>query len=253
MAEVDVRLARLPAASDGTTIVQLSDMHVGATIGRAFVEDVVRRTNALQPDIVAITGDLVDGSVENLWEAVAPLARAARPTRGLLRDRQPRVLLGRRRPGWRRCGRLNIRVLDNERVAIGPDGGGFDLAGVHDHGAAPDAGATAHGYGQGAGRTGSRPRVRAAGPPAQGDRARPPGSGSACSCPGTPTADRSGRSATSCGWRNRIVAGLHRHGDTQIYVNPGTGYWGPPMRLGTRAGDHPDQAAEQADRLIAGR
>jgi predicted MPP superfamily phosphohydrolase len=31
------------------------------------------------------------------------------------------------------------------------------------------------------------------------------------------------------------LEGLHRHGDTQIYVSSGTGYWGPPMRLGTRA------------------
>jgi predicted MPP superfamily phosphohydrolase len=50
--DITVKLRRLPAASHGTTIVQLTDLHVGPTIGRAFIEDVVRRTNALAPDIV---------------------------------------------------------------------------------------------------------------------------------------------------------------------------------------------------------
>ena len=59
---------------DGLRIVQLSDLHVGSTIGRPFVEEVVRRTNALAADIVAVTGDLVDGSVSDLRGAIAPLA-----------------------------------------------------------------------------------------------------------------------------------------------------------------------------------
>ena len=69
-----MRLARLPRAQHGLTIVQITDLHVGPTIGRDVVEDIVNRTNALAPDIVAITGDLVDGSVSALRDAVAPLA-----------------------------------------------------------------------------------------------------------------------------------------------------------------------------------
>src|SRR6187551_1433332 len=71
---VRVRLDRLPIGQHGFTMVQLTDVHVGPTIGRAFIDDIVRRTNALQPDLIAITGDLVDGSVEQLRDAVAPLA-----------------------------------------------------------------------------------------------------------------------------------------------------------------------------------
>ena len=70
---VAVRIKKLPGALNGLRLVQLSDMHVGLTIGRDFVEDVVRKVNALEPDIVAITGDLIDGSVEDLGPAVAPL------------------------------------------------------------------------------------------------------------------------------------------------------------------------------------
>jgi hypothetical protein len=74
------RSQRLPAAHDGLRLVQITDVHVGTTIGRAFVEDIVRRANALSPDIVAITGDLVDGSVEDLREAVAPSPTCALAT-----------------------------------------------------------------------------------------------------------------------------------------------------------------------------
>jgi hypothetical protein len=69
--KVEVPLRRLPRAHDGTTIVQLTDLHIGPTIDGAWLREVVRRTNALEPDLVAITGDLVDGSVEAMGPAVA--------------------------------------------------------------------------------------------------------------------------------------------------------------------------------------
>lgn len=69
---VEVRLARLPARFDGYRIVQLSDLHIGPTLNRRWLEGIVERTNALSPDLVAITGDLVDGSVDELRSEVAP-------------------------------------------------------------------------------------------------------------------------------------------------------------------------------------
>ena len=93
---IRVRLDRLPLGQHGFTMVQLTDVHVGPTIGHAFIDDIVRRTNALQPDLIAITGDLVDGSVEQLRDAVAPLARLRAPPRRLLRHRESRIFLRRR-------------------------------------------------------------------------------------------------------------------------------------------------------------
>ena len=72
--DVSVDLSRLPRELDGFKIVQLTDIHIGNTIGRGFVEDVVKRTNDARGDIVVITGDLVDGSVSKLADAAAPLA-----------------------------------------------------------------------------------------------------------------------------------------------------------------------------------
>jgi len=71
---VDVPIAGLPDGLNGFTIAQLSDMHVGPTIRRPYVERVVAAVNALDADLVAITGDLVDGSVRELAPHVAPLA-----------------------------------------------------------------------------------------------------------------------------------------------------------------------------------
>jgi hypothetical protein len=76
---IAVRLDRLPPQLHGFSIVQLTDIHAGPTIGRRFVEDVVARTNALSPDLVAITGDLVDGGVAELADVVAPLTGLRAP------------------------------------------------------------------------------------------------------------------------------------------------------------------------------
>jgi predicted MPP superfamily phosphohydrolase len=233
--EVQVQLARLPRSFDGTTIVQLTDLHIGATLGRAFVEDIVNRTNALAPDIVAITGDLVDGSVQALWPAVEPLA-------GLKAKHGVFFVTGNHEyfsgaDDWiAALGRLGIRVLANERVSIGQGQGdeGFDLAGVHDYGAGriepehrSDVGAAL------AGRDPAREVILLAHQPKSVLEAARLGVG----------LQLSGHTHGGQLWpftffvqlAQPYVIGLHRHADTQIYVSPGTGYWGPPMRLGTRA------------------
>src|SRR3569833_75627 len=80
---IEIPLAKLPKALDGFSIVQLSDLHTGMTIDAAFVQRVVDRANALKPDLIALTGDLVDGTVENLRPDIAPLA-ALRAPHGVL-------------------------------------------------------------------------------------------------------------------------------------------------------------------------
>jgi uncharacterized protein len=230
--EVPVRLARLPAESVGTTIVQLTDMHIGPTIGRAFTEDIVRRTNELRPDIVAITGDLVDGSVERLRAAVAPLGDL-KARHGVYFVTGNHEYFSGAGPWLRELERLGIKVLGNERVAIGEGAGGFDLAGVHDWHAkryaddGPDLPRALEG------RDPSRALVLLAHQPRAVVEAAKLGV----------DLQLSGHTHGGQIWpftylvklQQPYVAGLHRHGDTQIYVSPGTGYWGPPMRLGTRA------------------
>ena len=71
--DVEIKLAKLPRALDGFSIVQLSDLHVGPTIDRAFVQSVVDLANGLKPDLVALTGDIVDGKLATFKDAAAPL------------------------------------------------------------------------------------------------------------------------------------------------------------------------------------
>jgi uncharacterized protein len=226
---VEVGLARLPESANGTTIALLTDVHVGPTIGRAFIEDVVRRTNEVGADVIAITGDLVDGSVAALRDAVAPLAEL-RARHGVFFVTGNHEYFSGADEWIAELSRLGIRVLRNERVAIGD----FDLAGVDDHNAARFA----PGHGEDvaralAGRDPAREVVLLAHQPRTVKEAARHGVG----------LQLSGHTHGGQIWpfnfavklQQPYVAGLARHGDTQLYVSCGTGYWGPPMRLGTRS------------------
>lgn len=72
--EVRMQVPGLPDALNGFRIAQLSDLHIGPTFGKAWLTDVVARTDSLNPDLIVITGDVVDGSPSRLEEDVAPLA-----------------------------------------------------------------------------------------------------------------------------------------------------------------------------------
>jgi hypothetical protein len=225
--DVEVRLPRLAAGSDGTTIVQLTDVHFGPTIGRAYAEDIVRRVNALEPDVVAITGDMVDGSVEDLRDAVAPLAQL-RARHGVFFVTGNHEYYSGVEPWLDELRRLGVRVLRNERVAID----GYDLVGVDDY--------KARGNGHGpdlkkalAGRDQGRAAVLLAHQPKAIDEAAEMGV----------DLQISGHTHGGQIWpfnylvrlQQPFVLGLGRRGDTQIYVSPGTGFWGPPLRIGTQA------------------
>jgi predicted MPP superfamily phosphohydrolase len=231
---VEVALARLPRAHDGLRIVQVTDLHVGSTIGVDFVEDVVRRTNALTPDLVAITGDLVDGSVADLAEAVAPLAQL-RARLGVYFVTGNHEYFSGAEPWLAELARLGLRVLRNERVAIGDGTDAFDLAGVDDHsserfGGLPAHEAMARALGE---RDPAREVVLLAHQPRSFVEAARYGVG----------LQLSGHTHGGQVWpfgaivrlTQPFLAGLHRRGDSQIYVSRGTGYWGPPMRLGSPA------------------
>ncbi|MBI2893885.1 MAG: metallophosphoesterase [Deltaproteobacteria bacterium] len=236
---VRVRLARLPRSMHGTTIVQLTDLHVGSLQGQEFVERVVARVNALEPDVVVITGDLIDGTVERLREAVAPIGRlVAKHGVFFVTGNHEYYVSNDQVSGWREwaeeLARLGVRVLHNERVSIGQSDAGFDLAGVPDWSAraygadhAPDLGRAL------AGRDRARAVVLLAHQPKAIHESARHG------------VDLQLSGHTHGGqiwpWRYLVrldqpfVSGLGRVGDTRIYVSRGAGTWGPPMRLGEPA------------------
>ncbi|HEX4338967.1 MAG TPA: metallophosphoesterase [Polyangiaceae bacterium] len=225
--DVRVRLDRLPKELHGTTIVQLSDVHVGPTIGRDFVERIVAQVNALSPDVVAITGDLVDGSVAELGDLVAPIA-GMKSRFGTYFVTGNHEFYSDANAWCRHLASLGIRVLRNERVSIGEGAASFDLAGVEDHDAArfgtPSDVAKAV-----EGRDPGRELVLLAHQPRSAFDADRHGVG----------LQLSGHTHGGQIWpwsyfvylQQPVVAGLERVGRTLVYVSCGTGYWGPPMRL----------------------
>jgi hypothetical protein len=230
---VPVRLKKLPEPLRGLRLVQLTDMHVGLTIGRDFVLDIVQKVNALEPDIVAITGDLIDGSVEDLGSSVAPLGdiRAALGTYFVTGNHE--YYSG--ADSWLAfLEGLGIRPLRNEHVEIRKNGSSIHVAGVDDW--------TAHQFGNGHGadmaramdgRDTSKPVVLLAHQPVQFAEAREHGVDLQIS------GHTHGGQIFPFGFLTRLVqpflSGLHRRGDSQIYVSSGTGYWGPPMRIAAPA------------------
>ncbi|HEY2187072.1 MAG TPA: metallophosphoesterase [Caldimonas sp.] len=231
IARVDVPIASLPVALAGFTIAQVSDVHVGPTIKRPFVEAIVAAVNELEVDLVAITGDLVDGAVHELAVDVAPLAG--------LRSREGSFFVTGNHEyysgaaSWtRELRRLGLTVLMNEHVVVRRGGAALVLGGVTDFSAHHFDGAEA-----------SDPEAALAGGPADAAvrvlLAHQPRSAAAAEAAGF---DLQLSGHTHGGqflpWnffvrlQQPFTAGLHRWRRMWVYTSRGTGYWGPPKRFG---------------------
>ena len=229
---IRIPLPGLGAAMSGYRIVQISDVHVSATIGRALVEAIVASANALEPHLVAITGDLVDGSVKELAPLVASLAHL-RARDGVYFVTGNHEYLSGVAEWLEHLGSLGVRVLRNERVAIGRDDG-FDLIGVDD----PSGSDWVAGHGSDlpaaiAGRDPARASILLAHRPDGVRQAARHGIGLQIS-------GHTHGGQMPVGWAlERLVQpyvfGLYQVGKTALYVTSGAGYWGPPMRFATRA------------------
>ena len=230
---VKVPLAGLPDPFAGFVIAQITDVHVGPTIGKSFIEELVAKTNAMEPDLVAITGDLVDGTVERLGPLLEPLSRL-KAKHGVYFVTGNHEYFSGAAEWVRHLATLGVRVLRNERVSIERDGAALDLAGIDDptggnflpdHG--PDlAGALA-------GRDASRLLLLLAHQPRQVHEAAE--HGVALQLSGHTHGGQIFPFNFLVPLQQPFVAGLHRVRDTAIYVSRGTGYWGPPMRVGAPA------------------
>ncbi|CAH0347951.1 metallophosphoesterase [Aquabacterium sp. CECT 9606] len=232
---VDVPIVGLPVSLHGFTIAQISDVHVGPTIKGPYLQAIVHAVNGLQADLVAVTGDLVDGSVRDLAPHVAPLAKLASRHGTYFVTGNHEYYSGAH--AWvAELRRLGITVLMNEHVVLrhGPLAlqAELVLAGVADHGA--------HHFDP---THRSDPHAALAGAPASAVvkilLAHQPRSAEAAAKAGFDL-QLSGHTHGGQFWpwnlfvplQQPFTAGLHRWQELWVYTSRGTGYWGPPKRFG---------------------
>lgn len=223
---IDVPLDRLAPSMDGFVLVQVSDLHVGRTIGRSYVERVVSQVNSLDPDAVVITGDLVDGQVPTLRDAVAPLFRL-KARFGVFFVTGNHDHYSGAGPWRAHLASGGIQVLENDAQRIGDAEGSFDLVGVEDMRGHVDL------RGALVGCDPDTPNVLLAHRPQMVLEAAAEGVDLQLS--GHTHGGQLWPFTLFVEWIAPFPSGLHRHQGTWLYVNVGTGYVGPPLRLGTRS------------------
>src|SRR6185503_202294 len=221
--ELEVKLRGLPRELAGFRLVQISDVHVGPLLRKDWVAHVVAQIRALSPDLVAITGDLVDGRVHELREHVAPLARIE-ARRGVYFVTGNHEYYSGVEDWYAHLPTLGVRPLRNERVQVAP---GLEIAGIEDPTGSPDLPRALEG------RDASRALVLLAHQPRQfAEAARH-------EVPLTLSGHTHGGQIWPFSWivalAQPYLAGLHVKGVSQLYVSRGTGFWGPPMRIGAPA------------------
>ncbi|MFD8369426.1 metallophosphoesterase [Streptomyces sp. NPDC059688] len=221
---VTVPLARLPRAAHGFRIAVVSDIHLGPVLGRSFAQRVVDTVNATQPDLIAVVGDLVDGSVKDLGPAAAPLAGLTARHGAYFVTGNHEYFSGAEQ--WvEEVRTLGLHPLQNARTEL-PH---FDLAGVNDvqgesEGQGPDFDRALDG------RDPARACVLLAHQPVQIHEAVRHGVDLQLS--GHTHGGQLWPGSLIAAAANPTVAGLDRYGDTQLYVSRGAGAWGPPTRVG---------------------
>ena len=223
---VDVKINNL---KQPYSIVQISDIHIGGLIDKDFIKTLVDKVNVLKPDVVVITGDLVDTKLD-----------FAKPALDELKNIQSKLgtyfIVGNHeyfhgvQPIINYVNSLGIKTLENENVYIGQKDQGFYLCGVYDR-FGEKYGAYKPDINKALENSQNEPTILLAHQPKYANEI-----------------DTKEIDLILCGHthggqifpfnflvklQQPYVRGLHNHNEfTQVYVNKGTGFWGPPMRLG---------------------
>ena len=229
--DVDVPVANLPPELHGFSIAQISDVHVGPTIKQKYVDAIVEAVNGLDADVIAVTGDVVDGSVRQLAAHVAPLSRL-RSRHGTYFVTGNHEYYSGAQAWTSEFQRLGMHVLVNEHVVLTHRERQIVVAGVTDY--------SAHHFDP---RHRSDPSVALQGAPTSAAvkilLAHQPRSAAAAAAAGFDL-QLSGHTHGGQFWpwnhfvrfQQPFTSGLNRLQDLWVYVSRGTGYWGPPKRFG---------------------
>lgn len=225
-----VFLKNLPKEFDNFTIAQISDLHVGPTIKKPYVLNVLDEISKVNPDMIAVTGDLIDGSVDHLKKDLEPFMDLSAPYGTYFVTGNHEYYSG--VDQWLdETDRLGMINLVNSNTKIIKSKSEIFLAGITDY--------RAHQIKK---SHRSNPALALKNIPKDKTKillAHQPNSIYAVNEAGADL-QLSGHTHGGQFWPfnyptklvNAYLSGLHNHNGTQIYVNSGTGYWGPPLRLG---------------------
>ena len=224
-----VRLRRLDPAFDGFRIAVVSDIHLGPLAGRTHTERIVRMINEAEADLVAIVGDLVDGTVEELGSAAEPLRDLASREGTFFVTGNHEYFVDDTTSWLQELDRLGVQAVRKESTVIRRGAAAFDLAGVNDvageeRSDPPDFDRALAGVDAG------RPTILLAHQPVQVEEAAVRGV----------DLQLSGHTHGGQMWPFHYIvravqpslAGLSTVDNTQLYVTRGAGFWGPPVRVG---------------------
>ncbi|MFL5812273.1 MAG: metallophosphoesterase [Bdellovibrionia bacterium] len=224
--EVRVPVEGLPRELEGFKIAQISDLHVGPTIGRDYVEKVVGLVSKLKPDLTVLTGDIVDGNIANFREAVQPFTR-------LVPQGKVYFAPGNHEYYWdihlwlKELSRLGIKILLNQGEAVEARGAKLWVGGVTDPAAghAPSVEKASQGSQNADFKLllSHRPEIASDAKKAGFDLQLSGHTHGGQFFPWTIVVK----------FFHEYVTGLYQDGSLHVYVSPGTGTWGPPIRVGT--------------------
>jgi len=231
---VELTLAGWPKSLDGYRLVQLTDLHASRLLQAPWIDSVVNRTNALNPDLIVITGDLVDGTPQARANDVKPLGRL-RASEGVIAVAGNHEYYAQYSAWMTALQQLGMRLLVNEHVVVGRDGGSFVVAGVTDR--------VASRYGE------ALPDIRQALADAPANLPtivlshRPAGAhaNAAAGADLQLSGHTHGGQAWGMHWlvqamNDGFVSGLYQVDAMRLYVSNGAGLWpGFPIRLGQRS------------------
>jgi predicted MPP superfamily phosphohydrolase len=223
--DYEVRLAGLPAERDGTSLVEISDIHLGTLIGERWMARVVDRVTAMKPDLVVVDGDLVDGNVGEV-EPLLPVLKGLRAPLGVW------AVTGNHE--WYAGIDRSVRLLEDAGYSVLRDrwaeaAPGLVLAGVDDLTGRRQFGQTDHSVEKALAGRPSGATVLLSHSPLRADEAAAAGAGLMLS----------GHTHDGQIWpfgylvrlAYPLLGGRYEVGGTSVIVCRGTGTWGPRMRL----------------------
>ncbi|WP_417911333.1 metallophosphoesterase [Candidatus Electronema sp. PJ] len=226
-----VKLANLPAAFQGFKIVQISDIHMGELTSVHKLAKIVQQVNLLQPDLVAITGDLVDNKSKLLPDGLAPL-RQLKAKEGVFFVTGNHEYYSGIEDWLPEIEKQGVRILRNERIELQRGTETLVIAGVNDHRAGRFGKKEAPDYAKALGGLVNKKIILLAHQPLAIKEVAPYGVDLMIS--GHTHGGQIWPFSYLVHLKQPYLKGFYQEQNTLLFVSQGTACWGPPLRIGTQ-------------------